>query len=91
MKVIMECNILLPDEEGRNKPYACREVITTSVDHYEKVLKKWCKVLEWDKVVKKVVEEVEETEEEIKTTVPHNKQVITEKPEWKTIDKKGKK
>jgi len=86
----MECNILLPNEEGRNVPYACREVITTSVKHYENVLKPWCTVLEWDKEeLKKVKKEVVE-EPEIKTTVPHNKQVITS-PEWKTIDKKGKK
>lgn len=91
MKVIMELNIILPDEQGRKRPFACREVVTTSFDHYEKVLKKWCTVLEWDKVkpVAKVIEP--EVDEEIKTTVPHNKQVITEKPEWKTIDKKGKK
>lgn len=89
MKVIMECNILLPDEEGRNRPYACREVITTSIEHYEKVLKKWCQVLEWD--VKKVSKPVEKViEEEIEETVPHNKQVITSN-KWKTIDKKGKK
>ena len=71
MKVIMECNILLPDEEGRKRPYSCREVVITSASHYENVLKKWCKVLEWDEVkkavkksVKKTIEPIEESEEE---------------------------
>lgn len=88
----MECNILLPDEEGRNRPYACREVIQTSVEHYEKVLKPFCQVLEWDKKelkkVQKVIEpepeieeekEPEKEEEKPKKIVPHNKQVITSK------------
>lgn len=82
MKVIMDCNIIL------DRAYACRELVTTTKEHYEMWLKKHCKVIDWGEAqIPVIIEPVEEIEE---APIEETKEKFTESPKNK-MSQSGKK
>lgn len=64
MIVMMECNIIL------DRAYSCRELVTTTKEHYERYLKPFCKVLERDEITEKVGVPEPPVQDTIQTTEP---------------------